>query len=89
MSNSSLLKPHIKGLLRKSMLEESETSWNNGDTGKKIYNSMPSVSPRPTNWIREDVIFFSEHGPFASYLKNFHLSDSDHFSCGESGTAFH
>ncbi|GBM50084.1 hypothetical protein AVEN_223296-1 [Araneus ventricosus] len=59
------------------MLEEWQTSWKNGDTGRKIYNIMPSVSLRPTNWIREDVIFFSQHGPFPAYLKRFHLSDSD------------
>ncbi|GBN63700.1 hypothetical protein AVEN_155671-1 [Araneus ventricosus] len=38
--------------LRKSILEEWQTSWKNGDTGTKIYNIMPSVSLRPTNWIR-------------------------------------
>ncbi|GBO43862.1 hypothetical protein AVEN_146479-1 [Araneus ventricosus] len=31
----------------------------NGDTGGKIYSITPSISLRPTNWIREDVIFFS------------------------------
>ncbi|GBN22314.1 hypothetical protein AVEN_80479-1 [Araneus ventricosus] len=60
-----LPKPHIKVLLRKRMLEEWQTSWKNSDTGRKIYNIMPSVSVRPTNWIREDVIFFSQYGrPF-------------------------
>ncbi|GBM30570.1 hypothetical protein AVEN_27608-1 [Araneus ventricosus] len=82
-------KPHIKGLLRKRMLEEWQTVWKNGDTGRKIYNIMPSVSLRPTNWIREDVIFFSQHGPFPYYLKRFHLSDSDYCSCGRIGTALH
>ncbi|GBN09957.1 hypothetical protein AVEN_214870-1 [Araneus ventricosus] len=43
----------------------------------------------PTNWIREDVIFFSQHGPFPAYLKRFHLSDSDYCSCGGIGTALH
>ncbi|GBM34196.1 hypothetical protein AVEN_175274-1 [Araneus ventricosus] len=47
---------------------------------------MPSVSLRPTNWIREDVIFFSQHGPFPDYLKRFHLSDSDFCRCGGVGT---
>ncbi|GBM40652.1 hypothetical protein AVEN_111281-1 [Araneus ventricosus] len=86
---TKLPKLHIKGLLRKSMLEEWQTSWKNGDTGRKIYNIMPSVSLRPTNWIREDVIFFSQHGPFPAYLKRFHLSDSDYCSCGGVGTALH
>ncbi|GBN29056.1 hypothetical protein AVEN_248080-1 [Araneus ventricosus] len=42
-SHTKLPKPHIKGLLRKRMLEERQTSWKNGDTGRKIYNIMPSV----------------------------------------------
>ncbi|GBN48241.1 hypothetical protein AVEN_203844-1 [Araneus ventricosus] len=55
------------------MLEQWQTSWKNSETGRKIYNIMPSVSLRLTNWIRENVIFFSEHGPFPAYLKWFHL----------------
>ncbi|GBO04525.1 hypothetical protein AVEN_216239-1 [Araneus ventricosus] len=51
---------------------------------RKFYNIMPSVSLRPTNWIGEDVIFFSQHGP--AYLKRLHLSDSDYCSCGGIGT---
>ncbi|GBO38879.1 hypothetical protein AVEN_180366-1 [Araneus ventricosus] len=50
---------------------------------------MPSVSLCPTNWIREDVIFFSQHGPFPAYLRRFPLSDSDYCSCGAIGTEFH
>ncbi|GBN58969.1 hypothetical protein AVEN_252843-1 [Araneus ventricosus] len=50
---------------------------------------MSSVSLRPTNWIREDIIFFSDHSPFPAYLKRFHLSDSDKCSCGGTGIAFH
>ncbi|GBO12149.1 hypothetical protein AVEN_180307-1 [Araneus ventricosus] len=69
------------------MLEERQTSWKNGDTDRKIFNIMPSVSLRTTNWIREDVIFFSQHGPFHACLKRFHLSDSDYCSCGGIGTA--
>ncbi|GBM94639.1 hypothetical protein AVEN_20066-1 [Araneus ventricosus] len=56
---------------------------------EKSLTSCPPVSLRPTNWIREDVIFFSQHGPFPAYLKRFHLSDSDYCSCGGIGTALH
>ncbi|GBN68695.1 hypothetical protein AVEN_10882-1 [Araneus ventricosus] len=70
------------------MFEEGQTSWKNDVTGRKIYN-MPSVSLRPTNWIREDVIFFSQHGPFPAHLKRFQLSDSYYCSCGGIGTALH
>ncbi|GBO24983.1 hypothetical protein AVEN_89383-1 [Araneus ventricosus] len=82
-------KPYIKSLLRKSMLEEWQTSWNNGDIGRKIYNIMPSVSLRPTNCIREDVIYLSQHGLFPAYLKRFHFPDSGFCSCGGIGTALH
>ncbi|GBM21251.1 hypothetical protein AVEN_149843-1 [Araneus ventricosus] len=71
------------------MLGDWQTSWNNDDTGRKIYNMLPSASLRPTDCIREDVIFFSEHGSFPAYLKRFHLSDSDQCGCGGNGTAFH
>ncbi|GBM77157.1 hypothetical protein AVEN_145871-1 [Araneus ventricosus] len=84
-----LPKSHIKALLRKRLHEKLQTSWNNGDTSWKIYDIMRSVSLRPTNWIREDDIFFSEHGPFPSNIKRFHLSDSDQCSCGGTGTALH
>ncbi|GBL81530.1 hypothetical protein AVEN_143780-1 [Araneus ventricosus] len=50
---------------------------------------MRSLSLCRINWIREDVIFFSEHGPFPAYLKRFHRSDSDQCTCGGTGTALH
>ncbi|GBN04027.1 hypothetical protein AVEN_58377-1 [Araneus ventricosus] len=50
---------------------------------------MPSVSLRPANWNREDVIFFSQHGPFPAHLKRFHLSDSNYCSCGGIGMVLH
>ncbi|GBN19127.1 hypothetical protein AVEN_55936-1 [Araneus ventricosus] len=84
-----LPKPYIRGLLRKSLLEKWQTSWNNGDTDRKLYSIMPSVSLRLTNWIREDVIFFSEHALSLPTSKSFHLSDSNQCSCGGTGTALH
>ncbi|GBN49628.1 hypothetical protein AVEN_206581-1 [Araneus ventricosus] len=44
---------------------------------------------KPAPAIREDAIFFSQHGPFPAYLKRFHLSDSDYCSCSGIGTALH
>ncbi|GBM44808.1 hypothetical protein AVEN_139639-1 [Araneus ventricosus] len=46
-SHTKLPKPHIKGLLRKRMLEEWQTSWKNGDTGRKIYTSCPQLVSAP------------------------------------------
>ncbi|GBN04298.1 hypothetical protein AVEN_272809-1 [Araneus ventricosus] len=70
------------------MLGEWQAAWKNSDTGRKIYNIMPSVSLRPTNWIREDVIFFSQHAHFPAYLK-LHLAGSDYCNCGGIGKALH
>ncbi|GBL60074.1 hypothetical protein AVEN_132584-1 [Araneus ventricosus] len=64
-------------------------TWNNGVTGRKIYNIKPSVILRPANWITEDIIFFSQHGPYPAYLERFHLSDTEYCSCGGIGTALH
>ncbi|GBN75743.1 hypothetical protein AVEN_14617-1 [Araneus ventricosus] len=63
-SLTKLPKPHIKGLLRKSMLQEWQTSWKKGDKGRKIHNIMPLVSLLPPNWIREDVVFLVSTWPF-------------------------
>ncbi|GBM61484.1 hypothetical protein AVEN_163878-1 [Araneus ventricosus] len=46
-SHTKLPKPHIKGLLRKRMLEEWQTLWENGDTGRKIYNISPLLVSVP------------------------------------------
>ncbi|GBM17678.1 hypothetical protein AVEN_202837-1 [Araneus ventricosus] len=46
--------------------------------------SITSVTLRPTNWIREDVILFSQHGSFPAYIEKFQVSDSDQCNCGGS-----
>ncbi|GBN88763.1 hypothetical protein AVEN_256048-1 [Araneus ventricosus] len=48
-SLTKLPKPRIKDLLRKSIFEEWQTSWKNGDTGRKSITSSPQlVSVPPT-----------------------------------------
>ncbi|GBO10358.1 hypothetical protein AVEN_112224-1 [Araneus ventricosus] len=44
--------------------------------GKSI-TSMPSVGLHPTNWIREDVIFFCQPPDLSLPTSKVHLSDSD------------
>ncbi|GBN78545.1 hypothetical protein AVEN_161452-1 [Araneus ventricosus] len=34
-------------------------------------------------------MYFTEHGPFTSYLKRFNLRSSDQCSCGETGSPLH
>ncbi|GBN24242.1 hypothetical protein AVEN_109685-1 [Araneus ventricosus] len=82
-SHTKLPKPHIKGLLRKSMLEEWQTSFKNGDTGRKFYNIMLSL----TNWIRDNVIFFFINMDFS--LPTSKGFTCDYCCCGGIGTALH
>ncbi|GBO23702.1 hypothetical protein AVEN_253391-1 [Araneus ventricosus] len=70
----------LKELLQKKSAD-AKSSMSKGKTAAKIYDVNHSG--------REDVIFFSRHGPFPAYLKRFHLSDSDYCSCGSIGTALH
>ncbi|GBM09440.1 hypothetical protein AVEN_5468-1 [Araneus ventricosus] len=67
----------------------SGSKWRGNIQGAKGFSCHASFSLHPNNWIREDVIFFSQHGPFPAYLKRFHLSDSDYCSSGGIGTALY
>ncbi|GBL72015.1 hypothetical protein AVEN_115046-1 [Araneus ventricosus] len=48
-----------------------------------IHNIIPKVSLQPINWTRKEVLFFTGHGPFPSYLKRFNLVETLVCSCGE------
>ncbi|GBL90992.1 hypothetical protein AVEN_184388-1 [Araneus ventricosus] len=75
-----LPKSFIKTILRKTMLEKCQVHWNEGVTGRSVFKIIPKVSLHPMNWVREDIIFFTEHGPFPVYLKDLdsHATTSAH-----------
>ncbi|GBN40504.1 hypothetical protein AVEN_275209-1 [Araneus ventricosus] len=84
-----LPKPYIKSILKNKMMQQWQLEWNKRDTGKKIRDILPKVSTHSANWFREQIIFFSEHGPFPAYRKRFGLHQSDLCGCGKVGTAMH
>ncbi|GBM49966.1 hypothetical protein AVEN_34933-1 [Araneus ventricosus] len=63
-----LLKCHTKNILRKYMMKQWQSEWDEGDTGRSTFNIFPKVSLQSANWNRADVLFFIGHGPFPSYL---------------------
>ncbi|GBN29885.1 hypothetical protein AVEN_30791-1 [Araneus ventricosus] len=68
-----LPKSFIRTFLRQKMMATWQMAWDNGDTGRLINNIMPKVSLEPINWTRNEVLFFTEHGPFPSFLQRFNL----------------
>ncbi|GBM90624.1 Putative protein in type-1 retrotransposable element R1DM [Araneus ventricosus] len=84
-----LTKSFIKTFLRQKMLATWQMAWDDGDTGRLIHNIIPKVSLHPINWTRNEVLFFTGHGPFPSFLHRFNLAETSFCSCGEIGTPIH
>ncbi|GBN64205.1 hypothetical protein AVEN_136302-1 [Araneus ventricosus] len=84
-----LPKSFIKTFLRHKMLATWQMAWDDGDTGRLIHNIIPKVSLHPINWTRNEVLFFTGHGPFPSFLHRFNLAETSFCSCGEIGTPIH
>ncbi|GBN76905.1 Putative protein in type-1 retrotransposable element R1DM [Araneus ventricosus] len=84
-----LPKSFIKTFLRQKMLAIWQMAWDDGDTGRLIHNIIPKVSLHPINWTRNEVLFFTGHGPFPSFLHRFNLAETSFCSCGEIGTPIH
>ncbi|GBM45739.1 hypothetical protein AVEN_242784-1 [Araneus ventricosus] len=75
-------KSFIKTFLRQKMLATCQMAWDDGDTGSLIHNIIPKVSLQPINWTRNEVSFFTGHGPFPSFLQRFNLAETSFCSCG-------
>ncbi|GBM54123.1 hypothetical protein AVEN_119852-1 [Araneus ventricosus] len=84
-----LPKSFIKTFLRHKMLATWQMAWDDGDTGRLIHNIIPKVSLHPINWTRNEVLFFTGHGHFPSFLHRFNLAETSFCSCGEIGTPIH
>ncbi|GBO30246.1 hypothetical protein AVEN_81606-1 [Araneus ventricosus] len=58
--------------------------------GKSTFNILPRVLTQPCYWKREEILFFTEHGQFPSYLKTFNLASTANYPCGNTnGTPSH
>ncbi|GBN18537.1 hypothetical protein AVEN_112500-1 [Araneus ventricosus] len=84
-----LPKPFINTFLRQKMLATWQMAWDDGDTGRLIHNIIPKVSLQPINWIRNEILFFTGHWPFPSFLQRFNLAETSFCSPGGIGTPIH
>ncbi|GBN36031.1 hypothetical protein AVEN_190139-1 [Araneus ventricosus] len=82
-------KSFIKTFLRQKMLATWQMAWDDGDTGSLIHNVIPKFSLQPINWTRTEVLLFTGHGPFPSFLQRFNLAEIALCSCGGIGTPIH
>ncbi|GBN60082.1 hypothetical protein AVEN_34226-1 [Araneus ventricosus] len=71
------------------MLEKLQTLWNEGGTGRSVFNIIPKVNQHQMNWVKEDSICFSDHGPFPAYLKRYLSARNDFCTCGGIGKTLH
>ncbi|GBM19505.1 hypothetical protein AVEN_107980-1 [Araneus ventricosus] len=84
-----LPKSFIKTFLRQKMLATWQIAWDDGDTGRLIHNIIPKVSLHPINWTRNEVLFFTGHGPFPSFLQRFNIAETSFCFCGGIATPIH
>ncbi|GBM59813.1 hypothetical protein AVEN_10020-1 [Araneus ventricosus] len=63
----------------------SNNEWKNGDT-ERIVNLILSF---PSPWKRQDILFATGDGPFATYPKRFNSRKSDRCDRGELGSPQH
>ncbi|GBO25606.1 hypothetical protein AVEN_2358-1 [Araneus ventricosus] len=63
-----------------------QMAWDDGDTRMLIHSIIPKISLQPINWTRNEVLFFTGHGPFPPYLQSFNLAETSFCFCGEIGT---
>ncbi|GBN93220.1 hypothetical protein AVEN_216940-1 [Araneus ventricosus] len=75
---------------KKKMMEDWQLDWEDEDTGRSTFNILPRVLTQPCYWKREEILFFTGHGPFPLYLKRFNLASTANFKSGNTnGTPLH
>ncbi|XP_055951422.1 uncharacterized protein LOC129987468 [Argiope bruennichi] len=80
---------YVKSTLRQAMMVKWQREWDLGDTGRNIHLLIPKVTLQLTPWRREEILFFTGHGPFPTYLKRFNLAADNLCTCGEVGSPLH
>ncbi|GBN18469.1 hypothetical protein AVEN_125401-1 [Araneus ventricosus] len=63
--------------------------WDNGETGRSVYNVFPKVKRTPSPWQRPEIMLVTGHGQFPTYLKRFKIRYSDSCGCGNLGNPLH
>ncbi|GBN56152.1 hypothetical protein AVEN_215303-1 [Araneus ventricosus] len=61
---------YLKSEIRSAALSIWQDNWDNGETGRSAHEIVPRVSNKPAGWNREELMFFTGHGPFPSHLQS-------------------
>ncbi|GBM86735.1 hypothetical protein AVEN_252228-1 [Araneus ventricosus] len=69
-----LPKCHLTNVLRAMMINAWQKNRDEGKTEGKVHDILPKVWLSPSNWGRDEVLFFTGHGTFQYFLKRFHLT---------------
>ncbi|GBM86308.1 hypothetical protein AVEN_248205-1 [Araneus ventricosus] len=80
---------YLKSEIRSAALSIWQDNWDNGETGRSTHDIVPRVSNKPVGWNREELMLFTLHGPFPSYLHRFNLRTHDNFLSGGKGDPMH
>ncbi|GBM53094.1 hypothetical protein AVEN_182223-1 [Araneus ventricosus] len=83
-----LLKESIIRYQKESIIRW-QKEWDNGETGRSVYNVLRKVKRNPTPWQRPEIILVRGHGPFPTYLKRFKIRNIDSCGCGNLGNPLH
>ncbi|GBN59357.1 hypothetical protein AVEN_176244-1 [Araneus ventricosus] len=79
----------MKSLLQKESIIRRQTEWDNGETGRNVYNILAKVKITSSPCKRTEKMFVKGHGPFPKYLKRFNIRNSDSCVCGYLGNPIH
>ncbi|GBO26184.1 hypothetical protein AVEN_82706-1 [Araneus ventricosus] len=79
----------IKSLLQKESIISWQREWDNGETGRSVYNVLPKAKTTPTPWQRPEIMFVTGHCSFTTYLKRFNIRNSDSCGCGNLENPLH
>ncbi|GBM14810.1 hypothetical protein AVEN_255874-1 [Araneus ventricosus] len=80
---------YLKSEIRSAALSIRQDNFDNEETGRSTHDIVPRVSNKPVGWNREELMFVTGHGPFASNLHCFNLRTHGNCSCGEKGDPMH
>ncbi|GBO12345.1 hypothetical protein AVEN_31463-1 [Araneus ventricosus] len=68
---------HMKSILQTECITRWQTEWDNGETGRSVYNILPKVKITLSPWQMPEIMFVTGRGPFPTCLKRFNIRNSD------------
>ncbi|GBM84968.1 hypothetical protein AVEN_49177-1 [Araneus ventricosus] len=70
----------------RNVVNDWHSDWGDEDTGSSTFDILSRVSIHSCCWKREEILFFTGHGPFLSYLKRFNLASTANCPCGNTNS---